>query len=263
MCSLKYCIFLSRCRGARFISLLLESRARQFESDHLDQIDVFCTFTFFYIFINMGRKQKKYHFIYKTTNVLSGKYYIGMHSTDNLEDGYLGSGTRLRYSINKHGKENHKLDILEFCESRELLKEREEEIVSLNEIAKKDCINLKVGGYGGLSDEEHHQNFIEAGKQNLINTKEKREASLKITRSSLEYKEKMRKMKKEYYENNVGTFKGKKHSDETKMKMRKPKNKRESNSQFGSRWITNEKENIKLYPNQFIPEGWRLGRVIK
>ena len=49
----------------------------------------------------MARKEKKYHFIYKTTNLLSGKYYIGMHSTDNLDDGYLGSGYRLRLAIKK------------------------------------------------------------------------------------------------------------------------------------------------------------------
>ena len=70
----------------------------------------------------MPRKEKKYHFIYKTTNLLSGKYYIGMHSTDNLGDGYLGSGKRLRYSINKYGEENHNREILEFVDSRKELK---------------------------------------------------------------------------------------------------------------------------------------------
>lgn len=44
-----------------------------------------------------------------------------MHSTDNLEDGYLGSEKRLRYSINKHGAENHEREILEFVDSREEL----------------------------------------------------------------------------------------------------------------------------------------------
>lgn len=58
---------------------------------------------------NVTRKQasrRKYHYIYKTTCTITSKFYIGMHSTDNLEDGYVGSGKRLWYSINKHGKEN-------------------------------------------------------------------------------------------------------------------------------------------------------------
>nr|MDA3778656.1 hypothetical protein [Bacteroidales bacterium] len=101
----------------------------------------------------MARKEKTYHFIYKTTNLLNGKYYYGMHSTNNLNDGYLGSGKRLRYSINKYGKENHKCEIIEFLLNRKLLKEREKEIVNLNEIAKIDCLNLKIGGEGGFIDE--------------------------------------------------------------------------------------------------------------
>ena len=96
----------------------------------------------------MPRKQKKYHFIYKTTNILSGKYYYGMHSTDDLDDGYLGSGRRIRYSINKYGVENHKREIIEFCKNRKELALREKEIINLNEIAKEDCINLMVGGLG-------------------------------------------------------------------------------------------------------------------
>jgi hypothetical protein len=48
-------------------------------------------------------KSKKFHFIYKTTNLLNNKFYIGMHSTSNLKDGYLGSGTHLRYAIRKYG----------------------------------------------------------------------------------------------------------------------------------------------------------------
>ena len=73
----------------------------------------------------MGRPQKKYHYIYKTTNLKNGKFYVGMHSSDNLNDGYLGSGTRLRRSIRKNGKENFKIEILEFFPNRLSLSLRE------------------------------------------------------------------------------------------------------------------------------------------
>ena len=78
----------------------------------------------------MSRKEKKYHFIYKTTNILTKRYYYGMHSSNNLDDGYLGSGKRLRYSVRKYGKENHEREIVEFCKTRKELKDREREIVN-------------------------------------------------------------------------------------------------------------------------------------
>ena len=97
----------------------------------------------------MPRKQKKFHFIYKTTNRLNEKFYVGMHSTNNLEDGYLGGGKRLWYSIQKYGLENHECEILEFLPSREDLKRREAEIINEELLANPLCMNLKFGGEGG------------------------------------------------------------------------------------------------------------------
>ena len=76
-------------------------------------------------------KKKKLHFIYKTVNLLTGEYYIGMHSTNNVNDGYKGSGTRLRYSIRKYGIENFECKILEWYSDRESLVAREKEIVTV------------------------------------------------------------------------------------------------------------------------------------
>ena len=70
----------------------------------------------------MPRKQHSHHYIYKTTCTVTGRYYIGMHSTSNLEDGYVGSGKRLWLSIRKYGLENHEREILEFLEDRNALK---------------------------------------------------------------------------------------------------------------------------------------------
>ena len=96
----------------------------------------------------MPRKQKKYHYIYKTTNVLNNKFYIGMHSTNNLTDGYMGSGKLLWYSIKKYGKENHKVEILEYLDNRDKLRIREEKMIS-EVLSDPLCINLVWGGRGG------------------------------------------------------------------------------------------------------------------
>ena len=209
------------------------------------------------------RKQKKYHYIYKTTNLLNGKYYIGMHSTDNMKDGYLGSGKRLRYSINKHGADNHKREILEFVDTREELKSREEEIVTLNEIAKVDCMNLRVGGIGGFKDEEHRIKAQEAGRISMINRINNDDEYKKIFQNTGS-----KNLKEAYRNNKIKTGKdacdwnGRKHSEETKQKMSKS-GMGEANSQFGKCWITNESDSKKIYRGDAIPEGWRLGRKMK
>ena len=85
----------------------------------------------------MARKFK-YYFVYKTTNILNNQFYIGMHSTNNLNDGYLGSGIRLRRSIRKYEIDNFKFEILEFLPDHGSLKEKEKQLV--NEDILKDPI---------------------------------------------------------------------------------------------------------------------------
>jgi hypothetical protein len=101
--------------------------------------------------------QKKYHFIYMTKR-FDGAFYVGMHSTDNLDDKYMGSGQRLWHSIKYHGKDKHKTEILEFLPSREALIEREKEIVCEWLIKDPQCLNLAKGGQGCT----HNENTPEA-----------------------------------------------------------------------------------------------------
>lgn len=117
----------------------------------------------------MPRKQKKYHVIYKTTCKVNGKYYVGMHSTDNLDDGYVGSGKRLWYSINKYGKENFEVEFLEFFDSRKDLIDREIEMVNEDLLQDPLCMNLKTGGTGGFINEEHRLKCSTAGNIGYIN----------------------------------------------------------------------------------------------
>lgn len=214
----------------------------------------------------MPRKEKKYHFIYKTTNLLSGKYYIGMHSTDDLDDGYLGSGKRLKYSINKYGAKNHSREILEFVESREELKKREEEIVTINEIAKKDCMNLKVGGEGGgkIWSEEHLQKMRVGASKWMTNQwggDDFREMMLKQSGDRM----------KQYHQDGIikyDTFTGRQHSEESKKKMSessKGKGAGVSNSQYGTCWVTRDGVNKKIKKKEletFTQNGWVKGRKV-
>lgn len=94
------------------------------------------------------RKPKKFHYIYKITR-FDGKYYIGLHSTDNLDDGYFGSGLKITRSIKRYGKDVHIKEIIETCTSREELKRREREIVNEECISDPLCMNIALGGTGG------------------------------------------------------------------------------------------------------------------
>lgn len=96
----------------------------------------------------MSRKEKKYNFIYKTICLVTNRFYIGMHSTENIHDGYLGSGSEIKRSIKKYGKENHKIEYLEFYEKRKDLKIREISLVNESLILNPLCMNLQKGGGG-------------------------------------------------------------------------------------------------------------------
>jgi len=215
----------------------------------------------------MPRKAKKYHFIYKTTNTLTGRYYIGMHSTDNLEDGYLGSGKRLRYSIRKYGNESHQREILEFVDTREELKAREKEIVSLDEIAKEDCMNLVIGGEGFGVDDRQKEMSLKASKflqDKLLNDSEFKEEWRKKVAEGL---------KRAYAEGNIThlgyDWTGRKHSEDSKKKMsqsRKGKLTGKQNPSYGTCWITKNGVNKKIEKKElenFLKIGWTKGREMK
>jgi len=58
--------------------------------------------------------EKQFYFVYITTNLVNRKRYVGEHTTININDTYLGSGTYFINAVNKYGRENFKREILEF-----------------------------------------------------------------------------------------------------------------------------------------------------
>lgn len=213
----------------------------------------------------MPRPKHKYHYLYKTTNLINQKYYYGMHSTSNLNDGYLGSGTRLRHSIRKYGKTNFKIEILEFFNSREELIEAEIKLITELIINDNLCLNIKLGGTGGFNNKEHQLKCSKAGnnKQSILSKTNKEWIKNKSDNLSKGHKlsylnGRTKDFKKRY--NSTGI----KHKDETINKM-KDAHKGENNSQYGTCWITKEGINKKIKKeelNQYINSGWIKGRKI-
>lgn len=211
----------------------------------------------------MARKEKTIHYLYKTTCLITERYYIGMHSTSNLNDGYMGSGKRLRYSMRKHGIDNHRKEILEFFDSRELLIEAEKKAITPEMILCKNCMNLKSGGEGGFISEEQQRYRSEcAGKAFSERLKNDLIFAEKFSKLQSE------KMKKRHEEAKIkyDTFTGRQHSEETKKLMSesaKGRTKGEDNSQYGTCWITKDGLNKKIKKENFdiwFNDGWVKGR---
>lgn len=87
-----------------------------------------------------------HHFVYRTTCKATGRIYVGMHSTNDLEDGYLGGGVWLNRAITKYGKDNFSREILSFHETRELASLEEGRIVTQEFVDDPTNFNLRLGG---------------------------------------------------------------------------------------------------------------------
>jgi hypothetical protein len=195
-----------------------------------------------------------------------------MHSTDNLDDGYLGSGKYLRRSLNKHGIENHNKEIIEFLTNRNSLKERERQIVNEELVHDKLCMNLKLGGEGGwpiLNIKIRKKISSLGGKAKIKLYGDMFHNHHEKLKNDLIYRLKYLECMKDVNQGKEHPFYNKHHTEETKLKMslsQQGKQKGERNSQYGTCWITNNKENKKIKKediNIYTKCGWVLGRKVK
>ena len=91
----------------------------------------------------------KYFTVYRVVNIINGREYTGKHETDNLDDGYLGSGKRILSAVKKYGRENFRKEILHVFDNATEMNAREAEIVTEAYCAREDTYNLCLGGNGG------------------------------------------------------------------------------------------------------------------
>jgi hypothetical protein len=206
--------------------------------------------------------------IYKVTNKINGKIYIGSHKTKNLDDGYMGSGKYLKRAIEKSGIENFEKEILFVYDNPEAMYQKEGELVNEDYLVTENTYNLKVGGFGGF--DYINSNKLNAGMQYMKdNAKKLGKSGLKAVKEKYgddwikECAKKARIAARKKYPN--GTFLGKKHSEETKRKISEKNSislAGEKNSQYGTMWITDGSLNKKISKMDIIPDGWRKGRFL-
>jgi hypothetical protein len=225
-----------------------------------------------------------FYTIYKITNKVNGKFYIGAHQTENLDDSYMGSGHLIRYAIKKYGIISFSKETLFNFETKQEMFDKEREIVNEQFVSEKTNYNIKVGGNDGFlnstpelesrrlaglakyqqsfnekrqTDIEFNEQYVEdmaqRGKQGNLNKDAKRRNNPMFDQYCKDLTEKAR----------IAA-----NSEEAKQKRKETyakigHNQGEKNSQFGSMWITNGTKNKKIGKDEVIPECWNKGRKLK
>lgn len=138
----------------------------------------------------------KYYTIYKITNNINGKYYIGKHITENLNDSYMGSGKLIKKAIEKYGIENFTKTILYCCDNEKEMNVMENSLIKLED---NSIYNLQPGGIGG---------FTYINENNLGNTENlKNKKSIKMKQYWTEERKNKKSLEMLEYYNINGTEK--------------------------------------------------------
>lgn len=232
---------------------------------------------------------KKYSYIYLTTNLINGKQYVGQHSTNNMNDGYVGSGTIMLKAIKKYGKENFKVDVMQFCINQEEMDFFEDKYIIWYETMSPKGYNLRSGGHERfiISDElreilkNSHIGYEYSDEQRINHKKamNREDVKAKLSEASkrawsdpnIREKYLIVLKDKDLVERRRKSFIGYKHSDESKEKMsRIQKNRKHSDKQNNMQsdimkqkiHIYNPENGEKrmIHKDEEIPEGFIRGR---
>lgn len=127
------------------------------------------------------KETKMMYCVYKITNKVNQKIYVGFHKTDNLQDGYMGSGKLIKRAIEKYGIENFEKEILKIFDSQKEAEEYEAQIVDRDFTLKEDTYNIAIGGnvrimygknnpfYGKTHTQETRQKISDIHKGKSVN----------------------------------------------------------------------------------------------
>lgn len=229
----------------------------------------------------MNTNNYVYHYFYKITNNLNNHFYYGVHNTNDLEDGYMGSGKRLQIAYEKYGIENFTKEILKFFDTALEAFEYEEEVVNESLVNDDECYNLKIGGKGGWLKTYNHSLYVDKDGNKywleisdpLIKEKELKSycSDFVTTKDSAGKIFYVSIYDKRYISGELKhIWKGRKHSKETKEKISQSLkninyNQGKNNLRYGTCWIYNDKESISIQKDdleKYLSNGWKKGRRI-
>jgi group I intron endonuclease len=163
-----------------------------------------------------------FNFVYVTTNLINGKCYVGDHTTNMLNDGYLGSGRPyFKSALKKYGKENFKREILEFFPTKqEAFNAQEKYIIQFNTISPNGYNISPVGGCScGIKchSDESKQKISKGNKGQKRTTETKLKLSIKGKERIVS--EETKKKISDANKGKISPMKGKTHTLESKEKM--------------------------------------------
>ena len=217
-----------------------------------------------------------YYTVYKTTNILNGKIYIGKHKIKDLskDDGYRGSGVSISKDIEEFGAHNFTREILFIYETEQEALDKEKELVTVEFCQRIDTYNSHRGGTGSWGKCNKSGKNLYGYNGYTPNVKDNFAKALETRRrmkiDDPEAYEKMCRNNsiaiKRTWEENGHPWDGRNHKEETKILIGEKAKIHQlgtGNSQYGTMWITNGISNKKILKDSAeIPPGWRKGRVM-
>ena len=208
--------------------------------------------------------------IYRTTNLLNGKFYVGIHKTENPEDEYLGSGKLIRAAVLKYGESNFRKEILFEFDSADEAFAKEEELVELHK-NNPLCYNLKKGGSGGFD-------YINENGFSALGGRRSTEGRRRKAEADPVYREKLAEVGRRNLRKALGTvpkeivllnlekatkaWMGSHHSPEY-CQRRSQELRGTLNPRYGTVWVNlggQEQAVSKEEASRFVSCGWLLGR---
>lgn len=199
---------------------------------------------------------EKIYVIYKITNLINNKIYIGKHETCNVNDNYMGSGKLIVAAIKKYGVSSFKKEILHIYSSYEEAANKEKEIVNIEFLNSKISYNLRVGGDGGntsiMKTKEEKNEIAKKAYLSKVKNNKLKDSSDVRQRKSIASKIRVEKMP-----NSIPKNKGRIHTGSALENIRLA-----SKNRIGKFiWINNGIVEDQHPKDDDIPDGFTIGRL--